>query len=72
MIGDAVPPRFAQRLGDHLRSELACATPDRQTGALLSFVVTHASGVSPALKRTCEVVTERFLTSSLFPESSVA
>ncbi len=72
MIGDAVPPRFAQRLAGHLRHELGTATPDREPGALLSFVVTHASGISPALKRTCEVITERFLTPSLFPESSVA
>jgi len=51
LIGNAVPPLLATRLAQHLEADLRRASPPRcaTTGALLSFVPTLSSGMSPAL-----------------------
>ena len=51
LIGNAVPPLLATRLAQHLEADLRRAFPPRcaPAGALLSFVPTLSSGMSPAL-----------------------
>lgn len=51
MIGNAVPPRLAFHVGKCLLGALDTASPGRLPGALLSFVPTLASGMSPALEK---------------------
>ena len=60
LIGNAVPPLLASKIADavleSLRSARICAEP----GALLSFVPTLASGMSPALERVVLEVRSRY------------
>jgi len=58
LIGNAVPPLLGEVIGRHLLRELASAQPCTGGGALLSFEATAASGMSPALERTCTLVRE--------------
>lgn len=52
MIGNAVPPLLATAIGESLREDLArCRPSEVSGGALLSFVPTNASALSPTLQR---------------------
>jgi DNA (cytosine-5)-methyltransferase 1 len=64
LIGNAVPPRLGEVLGQSLFADVQRDVAPRQAGALLSFVPTAAEGMSPALAKTTADVRARF------PESS--
>ncbi len=62
LIGNAVPPQLAESVGRHLFAQIDCAVSDeRQSGALLSFVPTLSTGMSPALMATTSRVRSRFM-----------
>lgn len=50
VVGNAVPVTLAEAIGRTLLGDLAKASVGRKKGALLSFVPTVASGMSPALQ----------------------
>lgn len=60
LIGNAVPPLFGQVIASSLAIDLAGAHPAMAEGALLSFVPTLSTGLSPALKRAAEMVNQKF------------
>ncbi len=60
LIGNAVPPALATVIGKSLRYDLERARITFGKGALLSFVPTCATGMSPALERVCRRVEDRF------------
>ena len=60
LIGNAVPPLLAQRIGESLIQELQMAKPTYSYGALLSFIPTVADGVSPALRNVIDRVNQQF------------
>lgn len=60
LIGNAVPPLLSQCIAESLRQDLAAMRPTRRSGALLSFVPTLASGMSPALEEVTRRVKQRF------------
>jgi len=60
-IGNAVPPVLAHAIASTLRQDLVVVRPlASSAGALLSFVVTLSTGMSPALAVATERVKERF------------
>ena len=60
-IGNAVPPRLACAIASTLREDISGRSEQgSEEGALLSFIPTLASGMSPALAQACERVRERF------------
>ena len=62
-IGNAVPPLLAQAVALSLRDDLRVNKEQSvvtEEGALLSFVPTTSSGMSPALHRVCELIDEHF------------
>ena len=61
LIGNAVPPLLSEQIAKSLALDLLCE--DRfndEGGRLLSFVATHASGLSPALSQVVDLIGERF------------
>jgi DNA (cytosine-5)-methyltransferase 1 len=60
LIGNAVPPLFAEAIARHLKTELTNAAPGEQSGKLLSFIPTSSSGMSPALENVVRQVESRF------------
>ena len=60
LIGNAVPPTLALVLAKSLKDNLAGATLGNNQGALLSFVPTLATGMSPALETVTREVRRRF------------
>lgn len=60
LIGNAVPPDFAQAVAQSLALDLQSARLHTATGALLSFVPTLSTGMSPALAAVSKLVRERF------------
>jgi DNA (cytosine-5)-methyltransferase 1 len=66
LIGNAVPPAFAAVLADHF-VEVLGRTPSSSKGArgqLVSFEPTVAEGMSPALRRVTDRVTDRYALAS--------
>lgn len=63
LIGNAVPPRLAEVLGETLFAALERGVVAREedAGELLSFVPTLSEGMSPALRRVAEMVSRKFL-----------
>ena len=61
LIGNAVPPLLAQCIAESLRKDLDLKQPTVGPGALLSFIPTLASGMSPALEEVTQRVKQRFL-----------
>lgn len=61
LIGNAVPPLLAQKIGENLRQELPTTRPPYAPGRLLSFVPTLADGVSPVLKSVMARVNQQFM-----------
>lgn len=60
LIGNAVPPVLAESIASALREDLRHAYKTNEEGALLSFVPTLSTGMSPILKRVTEKVRARF------------
>ncbi len=60
LIGNAVPPLLAQRIAESLRADVLRSPKAKPGGALLTFVPTLSSGMSPALRRATERVMDRF------------
>jgi DNA (cytosine-5)-methyltransferase 1 len=61
LIGNAVPPRFAQELGNALLLSLKGLVPGASVaGALRSFEATSADGLSPALSNVLAKVKMRY------------
>jgi DNA (cytosine-5)-methyltransferase 1 len=56
LIGNAVPPLLALQVAQSLKLDLAQQKERYDSGALLSFVPTMSSGMSPALRRTTELI----------------
>jgi DNA (cytosine-5)-methyltransferase 1 len=56
LIGNAVPPSLSLRVAQQLLQDLETAMQTYNGGALLSFVPTRSTGMSPALQRTQELV----------------
>jgi DNA (cytosine-5)-methyltransferase 1 len=56
LIGNAVPPCLAEVIGHHLAKGIRNAKPVMGKGALLSFIPTLSSGMSPALKQVVDKV----------------
>jgi len=66
LIGNAVPPRLAEALGEVLLGAIQQGTSAQyDEGALLSFVPTLSEGMSPALANTTDKVYRAF---SVAPE----
>jgi len=59
-IGNAVPPLLARSIAAALKKDLAVFSARSTQGALLSFVPTLSSGMSPALTEAYTKVRERF------------
>ncbi len=59
LIGNAVPPLLALRIAQNLRLDLERKKSRQSEGALLSFVPTTSTGMSPALQRTTELVASK-------------
>lgn len=60
LIGNAVPPLLAERIGQVLLADLERAKPKIRGGALLTFTPTLSSGLSPALRAVCDLVARDF------------
>lgn len=60
LIGNAIPPRLGEVLGLHIRTALLGGLAEASTPGVKSFVATHASAMSPALRRMTETVEQRF------------
>lgn len=60
LIGNAVPPRLAEVLARSLAADLQTASPDSYRGALLSFVPTLSTGMSPILATVDQRVCRAF------------
>lgn len=67
LVGNAIPPRFAEALGHAVAQHLRVATKRRtpSEGVLIGFDVTPASGMSPALAKVVGDVRRRFLVDGL-------
>jgi len=62
LIGNAVPPLFAEHVAKHLAAELRAGVENiAGPGRLLSFVPTMSTGMSPALQRITTIVKNTFL-----------
>ncbi|MEM7533443.1 MAG: DNA cytosine methyltransferase [Chloroflexota bacterium] len=62
-IGNAVPPRLAEIIASHLKSDLDSleSKPNFSEGALLSFVPTTSTGMSPVLQSLSNKIEEKYL-----------
>ncbi len=61
MIGNAVPVRLAEIIADTLMEDLGHAERTKSNGALLSFVPTFSTGMSPVLQSVYNRVNECFI-----------
>jgi DNA (cytosine-5)-methyltransferase 1 len=60
LIGNAVPPLLATAIARSLAAELPAAETNAGKGALLSFVPTLSTGMSPVLERVTRLVRSTF------------
>ena len=60
LAGNAVPPLLAQKLAENLRRDMETVDVGGLPGALLSFLPTLSTGMSPALRSVEKAVAERF------------
>jgi DNA (cytosine-5)-methyltransferase 1 len=68
LIGNAVPPILARMIAENLASDLSQTKLERPHGALLSFVPTLSTGMSPALGRVTEKICATFYPGSRVEE----
>ena len=61
LIGNAVPPRLAECIGQSLLYDLFNKRPIYNEGALLSFIPTVSVGVSPALRHVINRINRQFI-----------
>lgn len=61
LIGNAVPPLLAQAIAESLRKDLESRPKTKAPGALLSFVPTLSTGMSPVLEEVTQRVKSRFM-----------
>lgn len=71
LVGNAVPPLLAQRIGESLIQQLQIAKPTCSQGALLSFIPTVADGVSPALRIVMDRVNQQFRQSEILEQDTL-
>lgn len=62
LIGNAVPPTLAQAIAASLWKDLVADPQSNASGALLSFVPTLSSGMSPVLEAVTERIRTQFMT----------
>jgi len=55
-IGNAIPPILARIFADHIRDDFGYEVQGEAEGSLLGFSLTKATAMSPALKRTNELL----------------
>jgi DNA (cytosine-5)-methyltransferase 1 len=71
LVGNAIPPRFAETLGrsvaEHLATTEGAEHRQPEDGALLEFDVTPAAQMSPALAKVVSEVRDRYLRGTLLP-----
>lgn len=60
LVGDAVPPRLAYAIATSLAADLSTHDIERGPGALLSFMPTLASGMSPKLAKVADLISSNF------------
>jgi DNA (cytosine-5)-methyltransferase 1 len=60
LIGNAVPPQFGEVLGRVLLRSLDTRAREHRRGKLVCFHATSGNGMSPALRRTVDRVSDRF------------
>ena len=60
LVANAVPPRLAELFGEHLLAAMCRSEPQAAAPGLMSFLVTNATAMSPALRRTVEDVERRY------------
>ncbi|MDE2597459.1 MAG: DNA cytosine methyltransferase, partial [Sphingomonadales bacterium] len=60
MIGNAVPPRLARVIADTLLGDLEKSKSLENRGALLSFVPTASTGMSPILQKVTTEIERKF------------
>jgi len=60
LIGNAVPPLFAEVVAQRLAKDLRQQVRTCRQGALLSFIPALSNGLSPALRQASAMVEERF------------
>ncbi len=60
LIGNAVPPAFAEAIGHAIVTTLSLPKCDTGGGRLISFDVTSADAMSPALKHVVNLVRDRY------------
>ena len=60
LVANAVPPRLAELFGEHLLAAMCRSEPQAAASGLMSFLVTNATAMSPALRRTVEDVERRY------------
>jgi DNA (cytosine-5)-methyltransferase 1 len=51
-VGNAIPPILARILAEHIKDDYGFEVKNKSSGRLLGFVLTKAGAMSPALKRT--------------------
>ena len=60
LIGNAVPPLLAERIADAVRASLPMCANAPERGALISFIPTLSTGMSPILAEVVDRISARF------------
>jgi DNA (cytosine-5)-methyltransferase 1 len=60
LVGNAVPPLLSEKIARSLIHDLGKSNKHYSSGALLSFLPTYSSGLSPVLESVVGKVTKRF------------
>lgn len=71
LIGNAVPPMLGEVLGRALAMDLRKAQPEQQRGALLSFIPTLSTGMSPALQHVVHRIEKLFGQAASAPKTQM-
>ena len=61
MIGNAIPPLLARRFAEHLLDTCGFVGIPQQKGGLLSFSLTKAEAMSPALEKTKKILSSHMM-----------
>lgn len=71
LIGNAVPPLFAQIIAEYLIHDLQVDQDTHGQSTLLSFIPTLSDGMSPVLRHVVERVTRRYLGQNIVQRHSL-